>query len=608
MSKKTINLGAVVDDYTGDYLRKGGQKINDNFDEIYSKLGDGTILHAAGRWQSFVSDATVSPIISAFNPDFGSATAIDTALGACTVNLPAVSAADYGKVVAIKDVEGTWSTNNVTVLTPGSETINGLASIVLDQDYALIVLTYTITGWKYIPGIYLDRLASGSANAGVIREDFIAVSNQTVFTTAQSYNKYAVEVYRNGVLLYYKESAGTLDAASDYGSSDIGDNLVVLNGTNIKLRVGADVNDVISIVTYTQSVTGVPTSYVRYSVEVVDNSVEPDITAEAGQIIVRPALNDTLSNRTFSLEEFSGNALEEYNPNAFQLFLNGTLLTPAGMANLPASTASPAGDDEYRLEQDINGLWNQIVINSNVAGDPATNNDVLLRNRDILTIVYFNTEVGSTLPWDGQDSVKSRGDEVWLNSEVIISRTNKIAYTDTGDGFTPESSNVISAANDTNITIRTISQLFDSIWPIGTVYENGSNPANPGLYMGFGTWKPYAEGLVTFGFDENDANSPTKFGTANIGVAAGAQEITLTKNNIPELDLSKDVAVLYNNDTGEINISGCEPLPGASPTPATASISSETVIVNPDNTSPVSVEPISILPPHTVSYKWIRVA
>jgi len=45
MAKQTINIGTTADDGTGSTIRAGGDLINDNFNEIYSKLGDGTDLH-----------------------------------------------------------------------------------------------------------------------------------------------------------------------------------------------------------------------------------------------------------------------------------------------------------------------------------------------------------------------------------------------------------------------------------------------------------------------------------------------------------------------------------------------------------------------------------
>ena len=44
MTKQTINRGSAANDGTGDNLRAGAAKVNENFDEIYSVLGDGTTL------------------------------------------------------------------------------------------------------------------------------------------------------------------------------------------------------------------------------------------------------------------------------------------------------------------------------------------------------------------------------------------------------------------------------------------------------------------------------------------------------------------------------------------------------------------------------------
>ena len=46
MAIQTIGLGTVADDGTGDTLRVAGDKINDNFNDVYTTLGDGTTLTA----------------------------------------------------------------------------------------------------------------------------------------------------------------------------------------------------------------------------------------------------------------------------------------------------------------------------------------------------------------------------------------------------------------------------------------------------------------------------------------------------------------------------------------------------------------------------------
>ena len=44
MAKQAVGIGTSANDGTGDTLRAGADKINDNFDEIYSALGNGTTL------------------------------------------------------------------------------------------------------------------------------------------------------------------------------------------------------------------------------------------------------------------------------------------------------------------------------------------------------------------------------------------------------------------------------------------------------------------------------------------------------------------------------------------------------------------------------------
>ena len=44
MAKQALGIGTTADDGTGDTLRAGGDKINDNFDELYDLMGDGSDL------------------------------------------------------------------------------------------------------------------------------------------------------------------------------------------------------------------------------------------------------------------------------------------------------------------------------------------------------------------------------------------------------------------------------------------------------------------------------------------------------------------------------------------------------------------------------------
>jgi len=45
MAKQSLNIGTTANDNTGDTLRSGGDKINDNFDELYTALGNNASLN-----------------------------------------------------------------------------------------------------------------------------------------------------------------------------------------------------------------------------------------------------------------------------------------------------------------------------------------------------------------------------------------------------------------------------------------------------------------------------------------------------------------------------------------------------------------------------------
>lgn len=47
MAKQSLGLGSAANDNTGDTLRAGGDKINDNFNEIYTALGNGSNLQVS---------------------------------------------------------------------------------------------------------------------------------------------------------------------------------------------------------------------------------------------------------------------------------------------------------------------------------------------------------------------------------------------------------------------------------------------------------------------------------------------------------------------------------------------------------------------------------
>ena len=56
MAKQSINRGTAANDGTGDNLRAGAQKVNNNFDELYNALGNGTTLTSG----NYLTDASTN--------------------------------------------------------------------------------------------------------------------------------------------------------------------------------------------------------------------------------------------------------------------------------------------------------------------------------------------------------------------------------------------------------------------------------------------------------------------------------------------------------------------------------------------------------------------
>ena len=62
MARQTLNIGTAANDGTGDNLRVGGDKINDNFSEIYTAFGDGSTLSSLAV--TAMNSATANEILT----------------------------------------------------------------------------------------------------------------------------------------------------------------------------------------------------------------------------------------------------------------------------------------------------------------------------------------------------------------------------------------------------------------------------------------------------------------------------------------------------------------------------------------------------------------
>ena len=132
MAKQTINIGSSANDGSGSTLRAGGDLINDNFNEIYTAIGDGS---------------TLSPVTASSTHTFTNKT---YDLGG-TGNSFTGSLAEFNSALqgdSFVSLTGSETLTNKTLTTPtiaeidatGDFTIDAATDIVLDADGADVIL------------------------------------------------------------------------------------------------------------------------------------------------------------------------------------------------------------------------------------------------------------------------------------------------------------------------------------------------------------------------------------------------------------------------------------------------------------------------------------
>ena len=252
MAKQTINIGTIPNDGTGSTLRDAGDLINDNFNEIYSAIGDGTTLGTGYITASSTDTLTnKSGNISQWTNDSGYLTSIseanDLTVSVTWANVPDANitqssvtqhqaAINSGVSITesqISDLQSYITAGSTTTLTNKTFDANGtgnslsnvevadLASGVLDTDLnSVSSLDNTLASAKAIK-TYVDTVAA----AGIHYHDPVRVEAPINLNAA--YNNGTAGV---GATL---TNSGTLAAISIDGIAlTLNDRVLIYNQTN----------------------------------------------------------------------------------------------------------------------------------------------------------------------------------------------------------------------------------------------------------------------------------------------------------------------------------------------------------------------------------------
>lgn len=99
MAKRVLLTGTVPNDGTGDDLRTGAEKINDNFNEIYNTFGNGSTLTEIQTGVGVYDDSTLVGIATGIN--FGS----NLAVSAISSGIVTVTSSAVGGATSISDLD-----------------------------------------------------------------------------------------------------------------------------------------------------------------------------------------------------------------------------------------------------------------------------------------------------------------------------------------------------------------------------------------------------------------------------------------------------------------------------------------------------------------------
>ncbi|ENR5524120.1 hypothetical protein ACEWKQ_004015 [Escherichia coli] len=600
--KQNINIGNVVDDGTGDYLRKGGIKINENFDELYYELGDGNIPYSAGAWKTY--NASSGQTLKA---EWGKSYAINTSSGRVTLQLPKGTVNDYNKVIRARDVFATWNVNPVTLVAASGDTIKGSSSSVeINVQFSDLELVYCAPGrWEYVKNKQIDKIISSDISNVARKEFLVEVQGQTDFLdvfNGTSYNVNNIRVKHRGNELYYGD---VFSENSDFGSP--GENegeLIPLDGFNIRLRQPCNVGDTVQIETFMDGVSQWRSSYTRRQIKVLDSKLTSKTSLEGSIYVTNLSTMKSIPFSAFGL--IPG---EPINPNSLEVRFNGILQQQAGTAGYPLFLCEGANSDTQEGCISLGGEWKESNTDYSIEYEDGKPISLLFDRKfesgDIIVITWFNNDLGTLLEKDDiieltDDRYVSKGSSTEVTGDVALTDFDKIGWPN------------VEKVDSYTRTYNSISSIFDSIYPVGSIYENAINPNNPVTYMGFGSWKLFGKGQVLVGW--NDDVTDPNFALNNndldssgnpshtAGGTVGTTSVTLENANLPAT--KTDERVLIEDENGSVIIGGCQYDPDETG-PIYTKYREDYATTNSSHTPPAN---ISNIQPSITVYRWIRIA
>ena len=276
MAKQSIDLGTTPNDGTGSNLRVGGDIINDNFNEVYTTLGDGSDLAfdmtGVSNGQTLVYNSSTSKF------EAGTAAGGSFTLRDSSSTTQLISDSDILNVVGSGGITATVSATDTLTIAAGSSIATLTGSQVLTN--------------KTLTSPVLNTGVSGTA---ILDEDTMSSNSNTQLATQQSIKAY-VDTEISGL-------SSTLTIRDDSSTTDN----VTIGTDTLSFAGGTGITSVVTDNTVTFNIDSTVATLTGSQVltNKTINSSSNTLTISGSEATLSNIANGSLTNPSFTLNGVS---------------------------------------------------------------------------------------------------------------------------------------------------------------------------------------------------------------------------------------------------------------------------------------------------------------
>lgn len=212
MSRQIIQLGVTSNDGEGDPVRLGGSKINQNFVETYSNLGDGATLPVASAFvQTTWSASTAAAFRTAIGAGTGSGSVVSVAMTVPSIlNLAGSPITDSGTFVVTLAAQ---SANLVFAGPSSGASASPSFRAMASNDLPANLTGYTGSGGTFSGPTILNPTISGGTISGATISG-ATISGQTFINPTVSGGTFSGGTFSNVSIIASTFSGGTISGST----------------------------------------------------------------------------------------------------------------------------------------------------------------------------------------------------------------------------------------------------------------------------------------------------------------------------------------------------------------------------------------------------------